>query len=66
VGPGAKVTVKNQDAENHTVTSVVKGAFDVTAEAGGKPASFTAPTKPGSYPFGCSFHANMKGNLVVK
>ena len=29
-------------------------------------ATFTAPTKPGSYPFVCTFHANMMARLVVK
>lgn len=65
VAPGSKVTVKNQDAENHTVTSTAPGAFAVQADAGGS-ATFTAPTKPGSYPFTCTFHPTMKGTLVVK
>lgn len=66
VRPGAKITVKNEDAENHTVTSATPGAFDVTATAGGKTVTFTAPTKPGRYPFTCTFHSNMTGTLVVK
>ena len=65
VAPGAKITVKNQDAQNHTVTSATKSIFDVTVVGGGT-ATFTAPTKPGSYMFGCSFHANMMGTLVIK
>ena len=65
VAPGSKVSVKNQDAENHTVTSTAPGAFAVQADAGGS-ATFTAPTKPGSYPFTCTFHPTMKGTLVVK
>jgi plastocyanin len=63
--PGAKITVKNQDDQNHTVTSAIKGALDVTVTGGGK-ATFTAPTKPGSYMFACNFHANMMGTRVVK
>ncbi len=66
VAPGSKITVKNEDSVNHTVTSVPKGTFDVKAEAGGGTGTFTAPTKPGSYPFVCTFHANMTGTLVVK
>lgn len=65
VAPGAKITVRNQDAENHTVTSATKSIFDVTVVAGGT-ATFTAPMKPGSYMFACSFHANMVGTLVIK
>lgn len=65
VAPGTKVTVKNQDSEGHTVTSA-QGAFNVTATARGGTATFTAPTKPGSYPFVCTFHGNMIGTLVVK
>ena len=65
VAPGSKVSVKNQDAENHTVTSTAPGAFAVQADAGGS-ATFTAPTKPGSYPFTCTFHPTIKGTLVVK
>ena len=66
VAPGAKVMVKNDDAQNHTLTSAPKGAFDVTANGGGRTATFTAPTKPGSYKFTCDFHADMAGTLVVK
>ena len=66
VAPGAKITVKNLDDQNHTVTSAPKGAFDVTVNGGGGTATFTAPAKPGSYTFVCSFHANMMGTLVVR
>ncbi|MEP7369978.1 MAG: cupredoxin domain-containing protein [Dermatophilaceae bacterium] len=66
VAPGAKIMVKNQDAQNHTVTSTPKGTFAVTVGGGGGTASFTAPAKPGSYQFACDFHANMMGTLVVR
>lgn len=65
VSPGASVMVKNEDAENHTVTADSGSAFDVTADAGGS-VTFTAPMKPGSYPFHCTFHSEMHGTLVVK
>ena len=65
VPAGAKVTVKNGDAQNHTVTSAPRGAFDVNVPASGT-ASFAAPTKPGSYKIICLFHANMMATLVVK
>lgn len=64
VMPGQKVSVMNMDGEAHTVTSD-SGAFDDMATAG-TITSFTAPSKPGSYPFHCNFHANMHGVLVVK
>jgi plastocyanin len=28
--------------------------------------TFTAPIKPGTYPYHCNFHGNMKGTLTVK
>ena len=65
VPAGAKVTVKNADAQNHTVTSAPHGAFDVNVPASGM-GSFTAPAKPGSYKIICLFHANMMATLVVK
>jgi len=66
VAPGSKVMVKNEDAEAHTVTSAEQGAFEISAPPGGETTSFAAPTKPGSYPFVCTLHGNMKGTLVVK
>ena len=66
VAPGAKVTIKNQDSQNHILTSTTPGAFDLTVGADGGTATFTSPAKPGRYPFGCTFHANMMGTRVVK
>lgn len=66
VSPGAKITVKNQDAQAHTVTSDDGKAFDAAADGGGGTATFTAPTTPGSYPYHCAYHSNMHGTLVVK
>jgi plastocyanin len=65
VAPGARVTVMNMDGERHTVTADSGTAFDTSVDAGGS-STFTAPTKPGSYPFHCTFHSNMHGTLVVK
>jgi plastocyanin len=39
--------------------------FDVDVSAGGT-ATFTAPSKPGSYPYHCKYHGNMHATLVVK
>lgn len=65
VSPGATVSVMNMDGENHTVTADSGSAFDVKATAGST-VTFTAPSKPGSYPFHCTYHSNMHGVLVVK
>ncbi|KRF29012.1 cupredoxin domain-containing protein [Phycicoccus sp. Soil802] len=64
VAPGATITIKNGDAQAHTVTSKA-GGFDVKVDPNGT-ATLTAPSKPGSYPFVCTFHANMTSTLVVK
>jgi plastocyanin len=64
VPAGATVQVKNDDGEAHTVTADTGGAFD-TMVSGNGTASFTAPTKPGRYPFHCTYHGNMHGVLVV-
>ena len=64
VAPGATVSVMNMDGENHTVTADDGTSFDVKATAG-TTMTFVAPTKPGSYPFHCIYHANMHGVLVV-
>jgi len=65
VSPGAKVSVMNMDGEAHTVTADSGGGFDDKATAGAV-TTFTAPSKPGSYPFHCTYHSNMHGVLVVK
>ncbi len=64
VPAGATVQVKNEDGEAHTVTADSGGAFDTMVNGNGT-ASFTAPAKPGRYPFHCTYHANMHGVLVV-
>jgi plastocyanin len=65
VSPGATVSVMNMDGEAHTVTADSGKAFDAKANPG-TVVSFKAPTKPGSYPFHCDYHANMHGVLIVK
>lgn len=64
VAPGAKITIKNGDSEAHTVTSQ-DGGFDVKVDPGSS-VTLTAPLKPGSYKFVCTFHASMSGTLVVQ
>jgi plastocyanin len=67
VKPGEKVTVMNQDSVAHTVTDKQTHLFDTGNIAGnGGTGTFTAPSKPGSYPFGCTYHPNMHGTLIVQ
>jgi plastocyanin len=67
VKPGEKVMVVNQDSVAHTLTDKKTHKFDTGNVAGsGGTGTFTAPTKPGSYPFGCDYHPEMAGTLVVK
>lgn len=66
VAPGSQVVVVNSDSEAHTVSSTQPGAFDVKVDPRGAKVSFKAPAKPGTFPFTCQFHADMKGKLVVR
>ncbi|AEV75378.1 plastocyanin [Mycolicibacterium rhodesiae NBB3] len=65
VAPGAKITVKNDDSAEHSVTSRTEGIFDVHVDAG-EQGTLTAPSKPGEYAFYCVYHPSMKGTLIVK
>ncbi|MEA3136222.1 MAG: hypothetical protein QOJ26_490 [Thermoplasmata archaeon] len=65
VAAGAMVSVENKDTTTHTVTSTGSTAFDTHDIAGGQTGSFTAPITPGTYPFNCAFHSQMKGTLTV-
>ena len=64
VTPGATITVKNEDGTTHTVTSDDGSSFNVMVDGGGT-ATFTAPTKAGSYAFHCNIHHSMTGTLTV-
>lgn len=65
VTPGARVTVINQDPAAHTVTAKDK-SFNTGSIPMGKQSDLTAPSKPGSYPYYCAFHAYMTATLIVK
>ncbi|MFC1436278.1 cupredoxin domain-containing protein [Streptacidiphilus sp. N1-3] len=65
VGPGQKVTVLNHDSTAHTLTASDK-SFDTGSIGPGKSGSFTAPAKPGSYPYICTIHQFMHGTLTVR
>ncbi|WP_171027202.1 cupredoxin domain-containing protein [Pseudarthrobacter sp. NamB4] len=64
VSPGAEITVTNEDVEAHTITADTGNAFDANIQVGR--GTFTAPTEPGTYPYHCNFHGNMRGTLTVK
>jgi plastocyanin len=64
-GPGEKVSVHNDDSVAHTVTADAGDKFDVTV-APSVTATFTAPAAAGSYPFHCTYHAEMHGALTVR
>ncbi len=65
VPAGATITVHNKDDVAHTVTADTGHAFGVTIPASGT-ATFTAPATAGSYPFHCTYHANMHATLTVR
>ncbi len=63
--PGQVVRVANQDKVAHDLKSD-GGLFRTPALAGGTSATFVAPSKPGSYPYTCTFHPDMHGTLTVR
>jgi plastocyanin len=66
VKAGAKVSVVNEDSAAHTLTDKKTHKFDTgNIDGNGGTGTFTAPTTPGSYPFGCTYHPQMAGTLVV-
>lgn len=64
VPAGSMVVVMNMDTEAHTLTSD-DGSFEAVVKAGTS-VTFTAPAKPGTYPYHCTYHSNMQGTLTVK
>ena len=64
VSPGATITIVNEDTVEHSVTSKPDAGFSTDVD-GGEQKTFTAPTKPGNYPFICKYHPSMLGTLTV-
>ncbi len=64
VSPGTKVTWKNRDDIPHTVVST-DGVFKSRVLDTDETFSFTFD-KPGTYPYFCSVHPKMTGQVVVK
>ncbi|MFI9508018.1 cupredoxin domain-containing protein [Nocardia sp. NPDC052566] len=65
VAPGAKITIRNQDRVEHSVTSDAAGLFSTDVE-GNETATFTAPSTPGEFTFFCKYHPAMRSTLIVK
>jgi plastocyanin len=60
---GERITWRNEDLVPHTATAT--GAFDSGVVAPGK--AFTrVMDKPGRYPYACTLHPGMKGEVVVQ
>jgi plastocyanin len=64
VKAGATVTIHNDGSVTHTVTSDDGTSFNTSIDSG-KDATFTAPSKAGTYKFHCSIHTQMKATLTV-
>ena len=66
VKAGQKVTVTNNDSVAHTLTDKKTHLFDTgNIDGNGGTGTFTAPKKPGTYAFGCTYHPTMAGTLTV-
>jgi len=63
VKAGGRITIRNSDGVDHTVTIAAQG-IDVGIAAG-ETASFVAPRTPGTYTLTCDLHPAMKGTLIV-
>jgi plastocyanin len=61
---GAKVTFKNGDGQQHTVTADDSGAFDAGAIDPGSSKDITFD-KAGTFTYHCSFHPFMHGTIDV-
>lgn len=68
VPPGATITVVNDDDADHDATSD-DGLFRTPTLAKGERASFTAPTRAGTYKYSCTLHLSSMsgtGTLIVQ
>ena len=66
VKAGQTIKVTNRDSVGHTVTADDGTSFESGLLGKDQSGTITAPAKPGSYPYHCSPHPNMKGTLVVE
>ena len=61
---GERIVWVNKDLFPHTATAEAK-AFDSGSIAANASWRYVA-AKPGTYPYGCTFHPTMKGKIVVE
>lgn len=61
---GAEVAVRNEDTVAHMLTAL-DDSFTSDSIDPGATGEFYAPSAPGEYPIGCSFHPSMSGRLIV-
>ena len=66
VKAGQVIKVINRDSVGHTVTADDGSSFESGLLGKDQSGTIIAPTKPGSYPYHCSPHPNMKGTIVVE
>lgn len=68
VKAGETIKVTNEDSVAHNVTSDDGSSFKTTDLQKGESATITAPSKPGTYKFSCTLHANMSGigTLIIQ
>jgi plastocyanin len=64
VHPGERIVWVNKDPFPHTVTAANR-AFDSGSIAANASWTFV-PSKPGEYPYRCTFHPNMQGQITVQ
>src|SRR3954447_6929414 len=64
VEPGTTITVHNIDPVPHDVVAE-DGSFRTSSIAPDESAMFTAPSKPGQYPFVCTLQPGMRATLTV-
>jgi plastocyanin len=65
VKPGTTITWINKEGLTHTVTSDTLGVFDSGNMLKDKSFSFTFNTA-GKFPYHCTLHPGMKGNVIVQ
>lgn len=63
---GQTVNFTNKDLVGHSLTSDDGTSFNTNVIGQNQSAAFTAPAKPGNYPFHCTPHPGIKGTLVVE
>lgn len=64
---GDTVTWVNQSSEPHTTTSDMQGSLDTWDSQGMATGAYFNRTfiTPGTFPYHCGFHPNMKGTIIV-